>query len=612
MRSLRVLVLVLLAPLLFGSVAVAQDTRPFNVHDLVMMNRVSGAQVSPDGKWVAYVLRSTDLEADKGTTDLWLASVAGEGEPRRLTTHEASDSSPCWAPDGKSLFFLSSRSGSSQVWRLPLGGGEAQQVSDLELDVANLVVSRDGKHLAVSADVFVDCEDLACTAKRLEQKASSTRSGALYDRIFMRHWDTWKDGRRSHLLVLPSGGGKPVDVTAGFDADVPSKPFGGAGEITFTPDSQSIVFTARMEEQGEPWSTDFNLWVAPIDGSAPPRRLTDSPAWDTHPVFSPDGKTLAYTAMKRARFEADRHRIVLRPWPEGPGRDAPPDSPRGDRILTEDWDRSVGNFFFSPDGKTIYATAQDLGETKVFAIDVASGKVKTRLAGGHVVSAALAGERLVFGADFMNRPVDLYTAPAGESTAPKDFQRITDVNRERLAAVAFGDFEQFSFPGWNGETVYGWIVKPVDFEPGKKYPIAFLIHGGPQGSWQNQFHYRWNPQIYAGAGLRGGDDRLPRFHRLWSGVHRLDLHRLGWQAARGPEEGICRGAGALRLARRRPGLRPGRLLRRLHGQLDRRQLARLPMPGQPRRSLRHAVDVLQHRRALVPGVGSRGHAVHKS
>ncbi len=465
--------------------AAAEETHPFNVDDLVTMNRISDPQVSADGAQVAYVLRSTDLEADRGRTDLWLANVSGDGEPRQLTTHEASDWSPRWAPGGRSLYFLSTRSGSSQVWRLPIDGGEASQITDLELDVGNLVLAPDGRHLAFNLEVFVDCEDLACTVKRLEDKEGSKQTGVLYERLFVRHWDTWKDHRRSHLFVMPADGGEPLDVTAGMDADVPSKPFGGPEEIAFAPDEKNIVFTARIAESKEPWSTDFNLYVAAIDGTGKPRRLTPNAAWDTHPVFSPDGKTLAYAAMSRAGFEADRFKIVLRDWPEG-----------RKRVLAGDWDRSAGSFVFSADSKTLYVTAQDTGQLPLFAIDVASGRVEKLVSNGRVRSPAVAGDRLVFGMEHLQSPVDLYSVKADGS----DLQRITEVNRERLASIAFGDFEQFSFPGWNGETVHGWLVKPVGFDPGKKYPVAFLIHGGPQGSGLNSFHYRWNPQIYAGAG----------------------------------------------------------------------------------------------------------------
>lgn len=466
--------------------------RPFTPEDLVTMKRLSSPQVAPGGTQVAYLLRSTDLEANRGRTQLWLLDLEND-RSRQLTTHPAGAANPRWAPDGQSLYFLSGRSGSSQVWQLKMDGGEARQITDLPFDVGMLALSPTGTHLAVSMEVFVDCDSLACTAERLAAQQADPASGKVFDRLFVRHWDTWKDGRRSHLFVLPlkaEGAGAPVDVSAGLDADVPSKPFGGPEEMTFTPDGRGVVFAARDAGTEESWSTNFDLFYAPISGKAAPRRLTENPAWDTQPTFSPDGKTLAYLAMERAGFEADRLRIVLRSWKA--------DGTLGKaRVLTEDWDRSAGGILFAADGATLYTTAGDVGTVGLFAIDVASAAVKKLVGDGHVRSPGLAGERLIFGRDDLRSPVDLYAVrPDGSQ-----LERLTEVNAEALSNVLLGQYEQFSFAGWNGETVYGYLVKPAAFEEGRKYPVAFLIHGGPQGSFDNDFHYRWNPQTYAGAGF---------------------------------------------------------------------------------------------------------------
>ena len=475
----------LLATLVAAPGLAADAPHPFTARDLHAMRRLSEPQPSPRGDRVVFTLRTTDFAANKGRTDLWAVGADGKGLTQ-LTTDAASDTRPRWSPDGASLYFLSTRSGSSQVWRLPAAGGDAVQVTTLPLDVANLQVAPDGKHLAFSLEVFPDCPTLACTTQRLAAKGPS--SGRLYEggTGFVRHWDAWGDGRRNHLFVMALAGGEPIDVSRGLDGDTPSRPFGGSEEYAFSPDSKTLVFAARVAGREEPWSTNLDLYLAPADGSAPPRNLTaDNHATDTQPAFSPDGKTLAYLAMQRPGFESDRLRIHLRDLATG-----------SDRVLAESWDRSPDLLLWSRDGHTLYTTAHDVGQTPLFAIDVGSGKVTKLVADGHVREPALLGDRLLFGRDTLRSPVDLFTVAADGS----HLARLTDVNHDQLAAVLMGEPTQFHFEGAAGDTVYGWVTRPVGFTAGKRYPLAFLIHGGPQGSFNNEFHYRWNPQPYAGAG----------------------------------------------------------------------------------------------------------------
>ncbi len=484
-KSTILFLLALLALGLGATVPAAAERHPFSIHDMLAMDRVSDPAVSPDGQWIVFSLRTTDVEANRGLTDLW--SIDSQGKAlRRLTSHPAADFNPRWSADGKAIYFLSTRSGSSQVWRIRPDGGEAEQVSRLALDVSNLAVSPDGKNLVFSLEVFPGL--CACgTKKKLDEVEARKTSGRIYDRLFFRHWDSWKDGRRSHLFVFALDSGNARDLMAKMDADAPSKPFGGTEEFDFTADGKGLVFTARAAGREEAWSTNLDLWFVPLDGSAEPRLLTaGNKAVDTQPLFSPDGKTLASLAMERPGYEADRYRIVLRSWPDGAAR-----------ILAEKWDRSPSALCWSKDGRSLYATAENIGQHSLFAIDVRSGAVKTLVKEGSISSPALAaGGRIVFGLDHLQSPVELWSVRADGA----DLRPLTRINAKKLATALLGDFEQFSFKGWNDETVYGYIVKPVNFDPARKYPVAFLIHGGPQGSFGNHFHYRWNPQAYAGAG----------------------------------------------------------------------------------------------------------------
>jgi len=461
-------------------------THPFSIHDMLAMDRISDSQVSPDGKWILFNLRTTDLEANRGRTDIWIVGADGNGL-RRLTSHPAADWNARWSPCGSCVFFLSTRSGSAQVWRIKIDGGEAQQITDLPLDIGALLVSPAGKMLAVTLEVFPG-QGLEATAKKLDADAKRKASGRLYDKLFIRHWDTWADGRRSHLFVVPIAGGQAKDLMPAMDADTPTKPFGGPEEIAFSRDGKELVFTARDAGRAEAWSTDTNLYAVPIDGSAAPRCLTAAnKGADSVPAFSPDGKTLAYLSMARAGYEADRNRVMLMPWPYEEGKA---------RVLAEGWDFSASALAWSPDGLKILAAAPNKGQNSLFALDAVTGKAATIVGQGTLASFGPAGDRIVFERNTLVSPTEIYSVKS-DGTGE---QALTAVNAAKMAAARIGEPEQFSFPGWNNETVYGYIVKPADFDAARKYPVAFLIHGGPQGSFGNDFHYRWNPQAYAGAG----------------------------------------------------------------------------------------------------------------
>jgi len=475
---------------LIATTAFAQSKHPFSVDDLVSLNRVSDPALSPDGKTVVFTVRETDMAANRGRTDLWSLDLAAKAAlPRRLTSNPDNDGSAQWSADGRYIYFLSSRGGASQVWRLSNAGGEAEQVTKLPLDVGSFKLAPNGAKLAVSLDVFADCADLRCTVDRLAATAASKAVGMVHDRLFIRHWDTWNDGRISQLFVLTLEGGQlkgePLPLSGALDADVPSKPFGDASEYTFAPDSSRVVFSARLKGKTEPNSTNFDLYEVSVDGGEPRNLTADNQAWDTQPVFSPDGTQLAWRAMERPGFEADRFHIVIADIKSGQRRP-----------LTQGWDRSVDAMDFSTDGKTIYAVTDHLGQHPLWAIDVKTGKATMLTGPGHVDSFAVGEREIVFPLASLKSPSELYSLTI-KGSALRELPRM---NAQRLADVALGDAEQFTFAGANGETVFAYVVKPVGFDPKRRYPLAFIIHGGPQASFANAWSYRWNPQTYAGAG----------------------------------------------------------------------------------------------------------------
>jgi acylaminoacyl-peptidase len=471
---------------------------PFNATDLVLLERVSDPHISPDGHWVAYQLLETDLAGNRSLSSLWLAPIP-EGrvpgsEPRyarRLTAPGVSSYAPRWRSDGKLLFFLSTRSGTAQVWRLDLAGGEAQPSTHGPLEVGSFSLAPDGRHLVVSMHVFPDCDTLDCSKHRFEERAAHKEAGRLYDRLFIRHWDFWADGTRSQLFVyaLDEQGialGTPVWLTRGLDADMPSKPFGDDNEWSFTPDSRELIFAARIAGQREPWSTNFDLYRVGIDGAAPPRNLTaDNPAWDTGPAVSPDGRTLAYRAMKRPGFEADRFGVLLKDLITGETRE-----------LVPDWDRSALALRWSGDGRVIYTVAYDEGQRRLFEIELASRRIVPLSNLGTLRGFDAGRSGVVYALDNLGGPAQLYHVDLRNATVAQ----FTHHDGEKLAGFTLGEYQPFTFRGWNNEPVHAYLVKPVGYEAGRKYPVVLLIHGGPEESLGNEFHYSWNAQTFAGAG----------------------------------------------------------------------------------------------------------------
>ncbi|QWT18395.1 S9 family peptidase [Bacillus sp. NP157] len=471
-------------------------SHPFSIRDLVMMDRVGDPQLSPDGRYALFAVRATDYAANKGVTSLYVMDLDKPPQPVKVVEK---GSSARWAPDGKSIYYVAAKDGTAQVMHRAFDAGQGGKglaltirsgdaVTDGPLDVEAYKISPDGTKLLLSYAVFTDCSDLACTKERLDGREKDKSTGTVYDKLFVRHWDTWADGRRNQLFIADaSAPSQPVLLSKGIDGDVPSKPEGSEDEFTFSPDGKTVYFDVRIAGTSEPWSTNFDIYSVPADGSANPANLTaDNLAWDANPLVSPDGKTLYYTAMKVPGSEADRFGIWAMDLASGQKHE-----------VDASWDRSAGALQVSADGKTLYTTTDDNGQHPLFAIDAATGKVTMLVTDGAVTGFSLRDRKILLTRNDLKRPDDLYTADA----KGKGLKQVTHYNAKRLKAAQVGDPEFFTFKGWNNETVQGYVVKPVGFKKGKTYPVAFIIHGGPQGAMTNSWSYRWNAQTYAGQGF---------------------------------------------------------------------------------------------------------------
>ena len=461
--------------------------RPFSVNDMLAMDRVSDLVLSADGQWALYNLRSTDLEKNRGTSDVWMVPTAG-GEPRRLTSMPGSESGARFAHDGKSVLFLSAQSGSSQVWSVGLDGGEPKQLTQEPLGVESFQPFPGDARLLLAMEVWHEYTGPDAVQKSLQKDAdiaARKASGRLYDSLLFRHWDSWEDGKRSHIFVWQAGAAT-YDLVPGFDGDVPTKPFGGMEEVTIKPNGAEVVFASLLYTGDAAWAYNTELYHVRLEAPGALANITEgNPAWDGNPSYSPDGTQLAYLRMRRPGYESDRRAISVVNAKTFTGRE-----------LTVDWDRSPDEIVWSRDGKTLWCTADDLGNKSIFAVDVATGAVRRVLGKGTNAAPREAQGKLVYLHDNLKAPVEIYSA----GLDGKDTRALTQHNAKQLAATRMGDFEQFQFLGYRNEPVYGFLVKPVNFDPKQKYPVAFLIHGGPQGSFGDHFHYRWNPQAYAGAG----------------------------------------------------------------------------------------------------------------
>lgn len=472
---------------------------------LWQLKRVSSPAVSPDGRRLVYGVRTYDVTANKGDTDLYLIGTDG-GKPFRLTDLKGSESAATWRPDGQWIGFLSSNGGSTQLWEVKADGKKLRQVTDVEGGIANFRYSPDGTHLSFTSDVKLD-ETVNDLYPDLPEAEARIMDGLMY-----RHWDSWHDYAYSHLFTAPYKDGwvgEPVDLLKGERVDTPLNPFGGVEQIAWSPDGRKIAYTAK-KSVGTDYtvSTNSDIYLVDLESGETVNLTAGMMGYDVEPVFSPEGGRIAWLSMERDGYEADRNRLFVHDFASGSSVE-----------LTAEYDNDAHSPVWSRDGQSIFFTSESWGTVQIFAVPASGGAVR-RVTDGvfDYVSldvARLEGEEVLVAARrSMSSPNEIYRVDSESGEA----QQITFANREILAGVELGRVEKRMVKATDGEDILTWVIYPPGFDPSRSYPALLYAQGGPQGTVSQFFSYRWNFQLMAAHGyvvVAPNRRGVPSFGQEW-------------------------------------------------------------------------------------------------
>jgi dipeptidyl aminopeptidase/acylaminoacyl peptidase len=487
MKRLQTSLALLVIALAFVLGVVAQQTSApqFTINDLLKARRVGDPQLSPDGKWVAYTIADVDQTANKATTQIYLIPTT-DGEPRQLTNNARSSNAPRWSPDGTKLAFVSARDGASQIYTIDIKSNETKKITNLSTGAGDPVWSPNGKWIAFVSDVYPECKDDACNRQRVQAAEESKVKAIIADRLLYRHWNAFKEGKRTHVLVVNVDTGEARDLTPG-DYDAPPFSLGGPTDYAFSPDSNELAF-ARNTDKVEATSTNGDIFVVPVTGGEAVRITGANLANDLSPMYSPDGRYIAYRAQSKPGFESDRWRLMLYDR-----------QTKQSRSLTDSIDNWVESFTFARDGRKIYFVTSESGEQPVYMVNTSGAAKPVKLIADGFnddVKVSDDGQTIIFSRSSAAQPAEIFRA-SGDG---RSVTQLTHTNDALIAQFKLNPLEEVTWTGAANATVHGYILKPANFNAQTKYPLIVLIHGGPQGAWNDNWGYRWNPQVFASAG----------------------------------------------------------------------------------------------------------------